>query len=112
MSRRLWIGFEMTVMSTPPICAASSAFSMVVGGLPLIGALMLRWNCVPVNASISAGGSTCTGKSMIIGHLAFRLSSAATAPGEVVLHHCRAGDSNRKGAMAIAGEQHGDRGIR
>jgi hypothetical protein len=31
MSRRLWIGFEITVMSTPPILAASSAFSIVVG---------------------------------------------------------------------------------
>ncbi len=31
MSRRLWIGLLMTVMSTPPILAASSAFSIVVG---------------------------------------------------------------------------------
>src|SRR6266852_6393263 len=66
MSRRLCSGFETTVMSTPPIFAASSAFSIVVGGRPCFGARMLRWNCVPVNASMSSGGSTWTWKSMIM----------------------------------------------
>ena len=65
MSRRLWIGLEITVMSTPPILAASSAFSIVVGD-GLFCAPMLRWNCVPVNAAMSSGGRTWTWKSMIM----------------------------------------------
>src|SRR5262245_17452487 len=68
MSRRLWIGFEMTVMSTPPILAASSAFSIVVGD-GLWRAPMFLWNCVPVKAAMSSGGRTCTWKSMIMGSL-------------------------------------------
>ena len=47
MSRRLWIGLLMTVMSTPPILAASSAFSIVVGER-LCCAPMFLWNWVPV----------------------------------------------------------------
>ena len=46
-------------MSTPPILAASSAFSIVVGDR-LFVAPMLRWNCVPVNAAMSSGGKTWT----------------------------------------------------
>src|SRR5262245_50726105 len=65
MSRRLWIGFEITVMSTPPILAASSAFSIVVGEV-LWRAPMFLWNCVPVKAAMSSGGRTCTWKSIII----------------------------------------------
>ena len=65
MSRRLWIGFEITVMSTPPILAASSAFSIVVGE-GLWRAPMFLWNCVPVKAAMSSGGRTCTWKSMIM----------------------------------------------
>src|ERR1700722_12879442 len=67
MSRRLCSGLEMTVMSPPPILAASSVFSIVVGTPPLRTAPILRWNPVPVKAGISSGGSTCTWKSMIIG---------------------------------------------
>jgi len=41
MSRMLWSGLEMTEMSTPPILAASSTFSMVPGGRPLVAPMFL-----------------------------------------------------------------------
>ena len=55
----------MTVMSTPPILAASSAFSIVVGER-LCCAPMFLWNWVPVKSAMSSGGSTWTWKSMIM----------------------------------------------
>ena len=80
MSRKAWIGLEMTVMSTPPIFAASSAFSIVVGGLPVRAAPILRWKPVAVNAGMSSGGRTWTWKSMIIDVcLAFAPNAAARA---------------------------------
>src|ERR1700691_6816396 len=65
MSRRLWMGFEITEISTPPILAASSTFSIVAGGLPFLAPTFL-WKPVPVKVSKSSGGKTWVWKSIII----------------------------------------------
>ena len=55
MSRRLWSGLLITEMSTPPISAAFSTFSIVPGGVPFLAPMFL-WNWVPVKLPQSSGG--------------------------------------------------------